>query len=65
MAIDPRDGQMKKWCGPEITAETHKEAEEYCQNNGLGYCKVEGLLICEIPWSISEKATLLYKDRDN
>lgn len=65
-AIDPRDGVMKKWCGPEVIAETHEEAQKYCEENELGYCKVMGLLICEIPWSIAEKAKILYTDsRDN
>ena len=66
MALDPITNEMKKWCGPEVFGETLKDAEDYCQNNGLGYCKVEGLLICEIPYGIAEYATLLYSsDRDN
>ena len=56
---------MKLWGGPNIEAETQKAAEEYCQENGLGYCKVIGELIEEIPWSIAEHAVELYSNRDN
>lgn len=47
-AIDPKDGQIKKWCGPEIKAITLEEAEKYRSNNGLGYCKIVGELVMEI-----------------
>lgn len=48
MAIDPNDGKLKKWCGPDIKAFTPTLAEQYCQQNGLGYCKVIGELVREI-----------------
>ena len=48
-AIDPKDGELKTWGGPNIQGITFKDAENYCQNNGLGYCKVDGLLVSEIP----------------
>lgn len=35
--------------GPNIQAPSMELAQEYCQNNGLGYCKIEGQLIAEIP----------------
>ena len=48
-AKSPVDGSIKTYCGPNIEAETLEEAQEYCENNGLGYCWVIGQLICEIP----------------
>jgi len=48
-AIDPMTNEPKKWMGPYITAPTMEDAIEYCQKNGLGYCKVTGQLISEIP----------------
>jgi len=49
MAIDPKSGELKKWCGPEVPGISLKDAEFFCDNNGLGYCKVIGELIAEIP----------------
>lgn len=48
-AIDPKTGELKKWCGIEVPGINLEDAELYCQNNGLGYCKVIGELIAEIP----------------
>lgn len=48
-AIDPTDGIIKSWGGPNIPAISFRDAEMYCQMNGLGYCKVIGELIAEIP----------------
>lgn len=48
-ALDPITGEMKHWIGPNIEAPSMALAQEYCQNNGLGYCKIEGQLIAEIP----------------
>ncbi len=42
-------GRMSTWCGPNIEAISFKDAQDYCENNGLGYCKVVGLLVSEIP----------------
>jgi hypothetical protein len=47
-AIDPRTGELKRWCGPHVPGITHKHAEQYCQENGLGYCVVVGELIAEV-----------------
>ncbi len=49
MAVDPRDGELKKWCGPEVPGISESDAQRYCENNGLGYCKVDGILVAEIP----------------
>lgn len=48
-AYDPITGELKTWCGPEVPGINHKDAENYCQDNGLGYCKVLGELVAEIP----------------
>lgn len=47
-AIDPTDGELKTWCGPNIPAISFSDAKAYCQHNGLGYCKVTGKLVTEI-----------------
>ena len=44
LAIDT-NGEIVLYRGPNIEAETWKGAEKYCQENGLGYCKVTGELI--------------------
>ena len=48
-AIDPSTGELKKWIGPVIDSISIKHAQQYCNENGLGYCKVIGELIAEIP----------------
>lgn len=48
-AIDPQDGQMKLWSGPHVPGIDRSDAERYCQENGLGYCSIDGELIAEIP----------------
>lgn len=48
-AIDPVDDEIKVFAGPNVPGITFADAEAYCQSNGLGYCKVIGELIAEIP----------------
>ena len=48
-AYDPATGQMKEWGGPNVPGINLVDAKRYCQMNGLGYCKVLGELIEEIP----------------
>lgn len=48
-AINPKTGQLCTWQGPNIDAISPKLADEYCQQNGLGYCEVDGKLTMEIP----------------
>lgn len=48
-AVDPRDGELKTYFGPNVPGVNHEDAEGYCQQNGLGYCWVLGELIGEIP----------------
>lgn len=48
-AIDPIDGDLKTYGGPNVPGISWQDAENYCQQNGLGYCKVDGELVAEIP----------------
>lgn len=48
-AICPRTGELYTWAGPHVPALSMSDAEFYCQTNGLGYCKVGGILTSEIP----------------
>lgn len=41
IAIDPRDGIVKRWDGPRVPGNTRKEAELFCMEHQMGYCKVE------------------------
>lgn len=43
-ALDPLDGELKTWQGPNIEAISWTHAEQYLQQNGLGYCQVDGIL---------------------
>lgn len=48
-ALCARTGVMTTWCGPHVPGINFKDAQDYCDNNGLGYCKVDGILVEEIP----------------
>lgn len=48
-ALDPKTGEMKTWGGPNVPGISFATAEQYCEQNGLGYCKVIGRLVAEIP----------------
>lgn len=48
-AIDPFSGELCWWCGPHIDAPSASLAQDYCNNNGMGYCVVDGELIMEVP----------------
>lgn len=48
-AFSPKNNEVKTYCGPHVPGISFTNAQEYCENNGLGYCKVVGLLIAEIP----------------
>lgn len=47
-AIDPKTGEMALWIGPHIEAPSESLAREWCDNNGLGYCEIHGVLSAEI-----------------
>jgi hypothetical protein len=48
-AISPIDGELKTFDGPVIQSISYDLAQQYCDNNGLGYCKVVGELVAVIP----------------
>jgi len=45
-AVDKK-GDMKTYGGPDVEAPSWELAQEYCEQNGLGYCKVIGELIMD------------------
>lgn len=42
-AIDQHTGDLVTWNGPVVPGRNFDDAEMYCQANGLGYCKVDGI----------------------
>lgn len=50
-AIDPVNPErgIVVYGGPNIPALTKRDAETYCQANGLGYCAVTDRVVAEIP----------------
>ena len=47
-AIDSKDGILKIWVGQTIEAPTFQLAEDYINNNGLGYLEITGELISSV-----------------
>lgn len=47
-AINPATGEIADYTGPKVPGKTRKEAEEYCNTHGLGYCSVDGQFIMEV-----------------
>lgn len=43
-------GEIKTYAGPDVPGISFKDAQDYCNNNGLSHCQVDGLLIAEIPY---------------
>ena len=41
-AIDPRNGCLCNWKGPDIIAESRDLAQAFCNESGRGYCVVIG-----------------------
>lgn len=58
-AIDPIDGELKLWQGPNVPGKDFNEADRYCIENGLGYCVVTGRFVAEIGWDSALFATKL------
>lgn len=48
-AIKPSTGELTTYGGPNVPGSSFKDAQDYCEENGLGYCKVVGELVSEIP----------------
>lgn len=48
-AICPKDGTLKNYSGQRVKGNTIEDAQRYCDTNGLGYYKVDALLVTDIP----------------
>jgi hypothetical protein len=46
-AIDPEDGELKKWQGPHVPGITYEDAKRYIHTAGLGYLTIYGQLITD------------------
>lgn len=57
LAIDPKDGELKKWIGPRIEALSRKEAENKIKE--FGYLRITGLLLSEIDERTGEEKNLI------
>jgi hypothetical protein len=44
-AVDPIDGQIKTYFGPDIVANSEQEADWLIKNTGLNYCEIVGEMI--------------------
>lgn len=56
LAIDPKDGKLKKWIGPRIEAISLKDAQEKIKE--FGYLQVTGHLHAEIDEETGVKTNL-------
>lgn len=54
-ALDPITGEMKNWTGPNIPAYSWDSAEKYLQENGLGYCEIDGIVRAEVDEETGEE----------
>ena len=48
-AVCPIRNELTTWSGPNVPGISEDDGNDYCQTHGLGYCKVEGELVSEIP----------------
>ena len=48
-AICLHTGKLTTYCGPHVPGISFADAQNYCETHELGYCKVEGVLVAEIP----------------
>jgi len=49
IALSPVTGEMTVWAGPVVPGISFADAQAYCESRGLGYCRVIGKLVAEIP----------------
>lgn len=47
-AINNQTGELATYMGMRIPAESHEDAQRYCDENGMGYLRVIGEFIEEI-----------------
>lgn len=57
-AIDPVTNEIALWQGPHVPGINFSDAQDYCQRNGLGYCKVTGKFVGEVDFGSSEVPSL-------
>lgn len=48
LAVDPKSGELLSWDGPNIEAISKQLARHYCDTHGLGYLKIEGIVVAEV-----------------
>ena len=48
LAVNPETNELSKFAGPNVQGLTWQDANKFCQENELGYCRVNGMLISEI-----------------
>lgn len=63
-AISPIDGELKIYQGPNVPGISFNDAQNYCEMNGLGYCKIDGLLIAEINYSEDSRDITDYETKN-
>ena len=44
-AINPHNGELTTYMGPCVPGISLGDAQEFCDRNDLGYCKVHGILV--------------------
>lgn len=48
IAQDPENKKVKKWAGPKVPGINKDDAQNFCNENGLGYCRVVGKFVEEV-----------------
>ena len=54
-AIDPHTKELSTYRGPNVPGICFSDAQAYCDNNGMGYCEVDGKLVMEMSWNGSNR----------
>ncbi len=47
--VCPVTGDLKVYRGPNAFGISFEDAQDYCERNGFGYCKVIGKIVSEVP----------------
>lgn len=47
VALDPEDGQLKRWQGPHIPGITYEDAQKYIRVSNMGYLTIIGQLVAD------------------